>query len=635
MQKFDSIICNIEKVCQNQYLIPTYQRPYVWGKEQLDKLILDFWSAYINEEEKYFIGTVIASKNNGQYELIDGQQRFTTLWLIAFAFYSQKVATQLNQFLKNDNKLRLGFAIRTQVGEYLNLLLEYKTVFTEKFSESRITEDEYLVHIAEAVTTIQNLLNQLNYSSAKTKEGFGEYIFKQVLFVINTSPEKTNLNKLFITLNNSGVQLEQTDILKANLLKHLKSEKWLYSQMWEACEKMNDFFQYNIKSIFNQVDWKTIKPDFLSEFNRKQLFPSSSYFNTNEVTLNSLPLYEIINKSFDDDFVEKKMHRTKFPNHCKSIINFAQLLLHTYRIFLKQKSREDFQLPFHIKNLLAIFNDFTNESEIKEFIELLWKIRYLFDKHVVKWIEDEENEEMLAISAVYIDSNGNFKWDDLEKSNLSILQSVLYHTSNPNTQIWLTPFLFKLLENYPNPLEQLERIDNTLSVSLLEDKATSFFLMDNNFKLNDPLDFVEYLNSYKGTSFQHYWFQKIEYLLWKIWNRNDPKFINYRITRKNSVEHVFPQNHEFCKKLSYDIDIHKNWLNSLGNLGLINVSQNSSYSNQDVKKKKVDFENKLTYDSLKLAKIYNSESLDIWGTSEIAEHQKEMIDLLKQHYNLP
>jgi uncharacterized protein with ParB-like and HNH nuclease domain len=488
MQKFDSIVCNIETVCQNRYLIPTYQRPYVWGKEQLDKLMLDFWSAYINNEDKYFIGTVIASRNNGQYELIDGQQRFTTLWLIAFAFYSQGINSPLNLFLKTNNKLRLGFAIRTQVEEYLNLLLEYKTVFTEKFSESRINDDEYLVHVAEAVTTIQNLLNQLQYTSTKTKDGFSEYIFRNILFVKNVSPEKTNLNKLFITLNNSGVQLEQTDILKANLLKYIKNDKRVYAQMWEACERMNDFFPFNIKYVFNQVDWKSLKTDMLSEFDQELFYSTTSNSITEEIPKDSLPLNEIINKS-SHDVSERKMYRTKFPNRCKSIINFAQLLLHTYRIFLKLKSRDDFQLPFHIKNLLAIFKDFTNEAEIKEFIELLWKIRYLFDKHIVKWIEDEENEEMLAIAAVYIDSKGEFKWDDLEKSDLSILQSVLYHTSNPNTQIWLTPFLFNLLNNNSNPLVQLEWIDNTLSVSLKEDKVTSFLLMDSDFKLDESRNF--------------------------------------------------------------------------------------------------------------------------------------------------
>ena len=78
-----------------------------------------------------------------------------------------------------------------------------------------------------------------------------------------------------------------------------------------------------------------------------------------------------------------------------------------------------------------------------------------------------------------------------------------------------------------------------------------------------------------------------------------------------------------------------NWLNSFGNLGLINVSQNSSYSNQDVQKKKIDFIHKPTgYDSLKLAKVYNNDNLEEWGKNEIANHQGAMINLLMAHYGL-
>lgn len=632
MPKFETSICNLESICPNQYLIPTYQRPYVWRKEQLDKFILDFWCSYLLDETEYFVGNVITSRQNGIFELIDGQQRFTTLWLIAFSFYIENDATPLKAFLKNGDNLRLGFAIRTQVEEYLKLLLEHKTVFTEKFSEKRIKEDEYLIYIAEAVTTIQNMLKQLPYTNEKNKDRFGEFIFRNVLFVINTSPPKSNLNKLFITLNNSGIQLEQTDILKANLIKNIQTDKFVYSKMWEACEKMDDFFPYNVKALFNDADWKSINLDSLAVFNRNQLlkYPNDSDDIGNKTT--DYKLDEIVNGEVNIENIKINVPTGSSPGKCKSIITFAQLLLHTFRIYLKNSQMKDFAHPFHVKNLLQIFDNFNNENEIKKFIELLWRIRFLFDRYVVKWTSNEEDDDILSLTSVYFDG-GQLKWDEREKSELSILQSVLYHTSNPNTQIWLTPYLFFLSEGISSPIETLENIDNTLSISLLEDKETTFLQLDKDYHSDITLNFNDYLKSYQGTSFRHYWFQKVEYILWKTWDRTDRKFANYRITRKNSVEHVFPQNHEFNKKLDNNQEIHLNWLNSFGNLGLINVSQNSSYSNQDVKKKKIDFDNKPTYDSLKLAKIYNSPTLPNWGISEIINHQNEMIELLIKHYH--
>lgn len=131
-----------------------------------------------------------------------------------------------------------------------------------------------------------------------------------------------------------------------------------------------------------------------------------------------------------------------------------------------------------------------------------------------------------------------------------------------------------------------------------------------------------------GTKFNHYWFYKIEYLLWKNWDKNDDKLKRYRITSKNSIEHVFPQNDEYKNRLVNESD-DRDWLNSFGNLALLSVGQNSEYSNQNVAKKKIDFQRKNTYDSLKLAKVYEFES---WNTKEIKEHQNTMFLMFESHY---
>jgi hypothetical protein len=147
-------------------------------------------------------------------------------------------------------------------------------------------------------------------------------------------------------------------------------------------------------------------------------------------------------------------------------------------------------------------------------------------------------------------------------------------------------------------------------------------------------DFETYLNESHGVHFQHYWFQKLEYVLWKEFRndesiKNDDKFKKYRIMSKNSVEHVFPQHHEFENNKISDEN-----LNSFGNLALLSVSQNSSYSNQDVEKKAVDFRKKDIYDSLKLKCIYACPDMKNWGEQQIAEHRNNMIEKLKKHYEI-
>ena len=73
---------SIKNVLSNdKYIIPIYQRNYEWEKEQISRLILDVNST--SENENYYLGTLVTFKrNDGKFELIDGQQRHTTLNLI-------------------------------------------------------------------------------------------------------------------------------------------------------------------------------------------------------------------------------------------------------------------------------------------------------------------------------------------------------------------------------------------------------------------------------------------------------------------------------------------------------------------------------------------------------------------------
>ena len=212
-----------------------------------------------------------------------------------------------------------------------------------------------------------------------------------------------------------------------------------------------------------------------------------------------------------------------------------------------------------------------------------------------------------------------------------MLQSVLYFTGIFTQQYWLTPFLSFLLEK-KNPSDQaiqneLERIDNIMIPG--DKKKMSWNIINNRAALPTFEQIKTILLHPSGVSYNHYWFYKMEYMLWKNWDRNDAKFKRYRVVSKNSVEHVFPQKQEYQQKLN-DSEDNQDWLNLFGNLALLSVGQNSSYSNQDVEKKKIDFERKDAYDSLKLAKIY---LFDKWDSEQIKRHQEEMFQVFANHYN--
>ena len=85
------------------FVIPEYQRPYAWTDEQVETLFEDLWeftatSGGTEREGSYFLGSIVSYENeNGEQEIIDGQQRITSLFLLLRAIYTKLVATPASE----------------------------------------------------------------------------------------------------------------------------------------------------------------------------------------------------------------------------------------------------------------------------------------------------------------------------------------------------------------------------------------------------------------------------------------------------------------------------------------------------------------------------------------------------------
>jgi hypothetical protein len=139
----------------------------------------------------------------------------------------------------------------------------------------------------------------------------------------------------------------------------------------------------------------------------------------------------------------------------------------------------------------------------------------------------------------------------------------------------------------------------------------------------------------KGTGFHHYWFQKLEYILWKqrtsVFKSEDAVLIKrreeYRIAARSSIEHLYAQNNENKNLLK------EKYLHSFGNLALLSVSENSSLGNQSVAKKEFDLKEK-PWVSLKLVHMFNTKKKfnNEWREPAIDDHLKVMLRLIEDHY---
>ncbi|MCB0116344.1 MAG: DUF262 domain-containing protein, partial [Caldilineaceae bacterium] len=211
---FESELVSLKEIVERNYFfrVPIYQRLYVWGNDQVETLLADLLSAYTDDKEIYYLGGVIVVEtSNGTqrrvFDLIDGQQRFTTLWLMGHVWQQN-----LQPFLHDTNgtrQYRIEFPIRDNV---TSLFKQDMVLVNDKVTP-------VLQPIVDARAVIQSYLNG-EYATVNV-DAFSRFIYERVHLVLTTVPRHTDLNKLFAVLNNRGVQLQHHEILKARLLGQL------------------------------------------------------------------------------------------------------------------------------------------------------------------------------------------------------------------------------------------------------------------------------------------------------------------------------------------------------------------------------------------------------------------------------
>lgn len=655
MSEFQSKLITLNDVIDQQFFfnIPIYQRLYVWGKEQIHTLLDDIVAAWLEEKNEFYLGgtLVIERAVNGSedmryFDLIDGQQRFTTLWLISVVL-KEHLAAYIQADTKQGKRLRISFSIRPQV-----------TKFFEKVCEGLPASLPEAMQLEDALQEIRFYFNNyFNEKEALDKRALSEFILTKVQLILTTVPDHTDLNKLFEVINNRGVQLQHHEILKAKLLEKIENhdEREAYALLWDACANMNGYVERHLKATtkLDTVSLYEKKVNFKNG-EREQLADAKAVLDELRKTTKasddqSIKLEDILNQTEIVATSENDPGEdidSGLPVRITSIITFPMLLQHVLRIYLQQKKtvKEHDIEKISDKDLLFIFKKFwldekPNEIDAKQFLELLWDVRYQFDKHVIKWVSVEE-EKQHAIRRIRINYNNKQETAYLQREtkdalpDFALLQSMLYHSQQMTTQYWLTPLLKFLLENNSDGAElYLQHLDNHLLCSRADEsliKRTHRFLQ-NLWHEEDLIDATESLGQQyeNGTQYPHYWFYKLEYVLYLKLKRTNNRLVdNFRITSKNSVEHVTPQNPEQKQD-----EIPAEILHNFGNLALVTKSLNSEMSNKGFSIKKVEFEHRYRGKgvSLKLEEIYKN---DHWHEHEISYHQKQMIKDFNEYMQL-
>lgn len=249
----------IREIFNMWYCIPDYQRAYVWDTDQVRDLLDDTISAYReNKEAQYFLGSMVLKINEKsvnnvsytEYELLDGQQRITTVFLILacmrdmltdYPQYQNSLASFVYQaedaILQQPERMRIIFNIRSDVRDFVN----------EHIKPLHGTCDDALLkekmQAKDVNISIRNMANAMLVAHEFLEEnkseiiGYLSYFLNKVLMIYVATEELQDAFQLFTVLNNRGVKLSSSDILKAENLKELSAaDRTSWATRWEEME---------------------------------------------------------------------------------------------------------------------------------------------------------------------------------------------------------------------------------------------------------------------------------------------------------------------------------------------------------------------------------------------------------------
>lgn len=654
------------------YMIPVYQRNYAWEEDEITALIKDVYdSASKNSKAPYYIGTLVTFKRgDSEYEVIDGQQRLTTIYIILKAL-------GVKQFR---NKLTYG--ARKASASTIQKLDDYPDLGEEvddgirngyKFAE-------------KAINTIINV---------SERKAFEQYFLHNVHIIHYSVPKDVDLNHYFEVMNSRGEQLEKHEIVKSKLSQYLKGkEVATFSRVWEACSEMNVYIQ--------------------------QTFPNSDIFGYN--------LHKFLIECFEDipeqDESEGKETIKALLKHSISkieevaaseqndkfqpIIDFPNFLLIVLKVTMM--GYEDFEpteFTLDDKELLNEFYKVLDSMDdkagfAKEFVFNLLKAKFLLDNYIVHHSID--NKELLGDNPwklqYYYKESRNKKYpknltatQDIQKELVHLLSMFEVSFTPKQRKNYLFYCLLYLFDNYePSDRDYLEFLQNLAdkyfydvylnSECLNERNQPGPNAFDNEIIKGGALNVDEIGNDnvYYRDVFEEIYkqgrvdvplfvFNYTDYILWKKYANTlrgnkikkgskeraqffkelgcsdfelDP-FNNFYFSRtRKSLEHYYPQ-----AKAGEGKPLSSDDINCFGNFAMISAEANSSGSNWDPKTK-LDHYSDGKSDQVSVASLKFKIMMQIcrdnhkamlngdldrvagmeWNAEDIQGHQRKILDII-------
>lgn len=581
------------------YNIPEYQRPYVWGEEQILALLEDVIRAMDHDNKKeYFLGCMIwntrreRDRSGVEYtyqDILDGQQRFITLFLLHGVLRDLSTTPSLKENVQKrlvqeadvysniPSRNRIEFEIRDDK-EFLDEFVIVKDGTVREAELILIAENSKLSgsirNMASAILIMrkwwQTRLQELENNMKDEVSEFYTYLSTKVLALYLATPDNLDdAYNLFTVLNSRGLQLQVSDILRAQNLRVISDDRSRkeYATRWSEFEnaigapfRHFDEFLWNlvfIKMKYRSDENKSLTKAFDFMFKREQIKKGPEMF----------------------DYVGK------YVNHFEAITNGS--------IYSKESLNLFYNLNFILTSVFG-----------SQYLILLMHYRECFgEQGIIEFMVKVDN--LLSIS-----------W--------------LLGRRHSQTRIFI---ILRKMESYLEKIAKEDLSKEDAVNRFLEDECLKYEFYDEAQSSEKPIDlneFFQVLDAEKWGSFAGTRVNKTRYLLLKLDLLMGSLSNQLQYNKdSSSIEHLMPQN---LKNNAWNInqEEHRDWVHRLGNLVLIDKNKNASLSNKSYTEKKNKYHGGAIEARPNTNYIFSTNVS--WDIDTIRQNHMRVTNLLRKYY---